>query len=241
MSHSVSTGRYVASENFIGAFGRRQKAGAKRGVLISGGLNQTALSNMPPDHVTGMLTDDAIPVGYADYSNGATWGNDTGRDRVGQAWTFLKSEFGAKTDKVCLYGSSGGAITLLRWAFENPTNVACFVGLIPTTNLVDSHDNNRGGFAANIETAHGISGTYAGNATITTRDPAQHASSLTSFPIRLYYSNNDTIILPFTVTDFAAAVNAAGGNATTVNMGDFGHGANPIYADELAGFLARYA
>ena len=236
MAISTSLGGYVAGETFIGAFGYRQKPLAKRGVLIHGGRTQTALSNLPPDAITDSLNEDLIPVGYADYSNGATWGNDTGSTRVGQAWTYQKATFGAKTDKVCLYGSSMGTTTLLRWALANVGSVACLVGVIPALSLVDLHDQNRGGYAAEIETAHGVSGTYAGNATITARDPLQNAASFT-FPIRFYYSGDDPITVPAAVTSFVAACPSA----SAVNMGNLGHAAASGYEAEISSFLAGYA
>lgn len=242
MATSLSLGGYVASENFAAAFGPRQKALAKRGVLIHGGRGQTCLSNLPPDRITNMLTEDLIPVGYADYSDGKTWGNDTGSTRVGQAWTYQKANWGAKTDKVCLYGASMGCLTLLRWALANVSSVACFVGLIPALSLVSLHDDNTvanaGLSASEIETAHGVSGTYAGNATITARDPLQNAASYT-FPILLMYSGNDPVAVPAAVTSFAAAAP----DVTLVNMGNLGHAASAdlAYGDQLAGFLAAHA
>jgi pimeloyl-ACP methyl ester carboxylesterase len=238
MSTSLRAGGGASSaENFIGCAGQRQKANARRGVLISGGIAQTALSNIPPDRITNALTDDSIPVGYADYAGGSTWGNDTGRTRVGQAWTDLQA-FGAKADKVCLYGASGGCFPLLRWAVANVSSVACFAGIIPGLSLVDAHDNNRGGFAASIETAHGISGTYAGNGTITARDPLQNAAAFT-FPILLFYSANDPVAVPSVVAAFAAAAP----NVTLVNMGNLGHAASADfqYSDQIVAFLAKYA
>jgi hypothetical protein len=235
LATSTGTGQYVAAENHLACF-TATKAGARRGVLVHGGRTQTALGNMPPDGISQALAAEGIPVMYGDYSDGKTWGNDTGSTRAGQLWTYQKANFGAKTDKVCLYGASMGAATLLRWALANVSSVACFAGIIPALSLVDLHDNNRGGFAAEIETAHGVTGTYAGNPTITGRDPGQNAASY-AFPIKLWYSGDDPTVVPATVAAFAAAAP----NCSTVNMGNFGHAANPRYASDVATFLRQYA
>ena len=231
----MGTGAYVASENHVACFTAR-KAGVRRGVLIHGGRGQTALGNLPPDGVTRALAADSIPVMYADYSNGATWGNDVGRDRVGQLWTYQKNTWDAKTDKVCLYGASMGALPLLRWALANLSSVAAIALAIPAVSLVDLHDNNRGGYAAEIETAHGVIGAYAGNATITARDPLQNAAAYAGIPIKIWYSEDDPICVASAVAAFATAA-----AATAVNMGKLGHATDPAYAADVKAFLARYA
>ena len=238
VSTSSGTGQYVASEWHIGCYSRRVKSAARRGVLIHGGRTQTALSNMPPDSITAQLVSDSIPVMYFDCSDGKTWGNPTSVTRTGQAWTYQKNNFGAKTDKVVLYGTSMGALVMFNWALANLSSVAGIVTVNGAVSLIDLHDNDRGGHKAEIETAHGtgVVASYVGNSTITARDPAQNAASFAGVPIKMFYSGNDPICIPSATTAFASA-----SGAETVNMGNLGHATDPAYAPDVAAFIARYA
>lgn len=242
---SSGTGEYVASEDHVAHRGPRQKPLEKRGLIVHGGWGQRGLDGVVPDMVERVMCDDGVPVLFADFSDGKTWGNATGQSRMDSAWTFLKSRCGAKTDKVVLYGASMGAMVCLRWALTNPTKVAAILGVIPANNLVDLHDSAPGVTApqkTDMETKLGISGTYAGNGSITAIDPAQNAASYAGIPILFFYSGNDTTVQPATVTSFCAGV---GASATAVNMGNFGHGAatgtagDAVYAQAVQ-FLERY-
>lgn len=176
-----------------------------------------------------------------------TWGNDASIVKVTDSKTYAQGALGGKSGKVFLCGVSMGALTLLNWAKANPTLVAAFVGILPITNLVWIHDT--GGFKAATEAAYGTGAvaSFVGNSTITAHDPIQTPASFAGFPMKLYYSNNDAIARPTDVTGFASAVNGAGGNCTTVNMGNSsqvigpGHGLENIDPNDVVSFLGQYA
>jgi predicted alpha/beta hydrolase family esterase len=249
LSTSTGTGQYVASETHVGCTGRYTNAGAKRAVLIHGGRGQTALSNMPPDTITRLVVETGAPVMYADYVDGKQWGNDTVQSRISSLWTFAQSSFGAKTDKVVLYGASMGGPCMLNWAIANPTKVAAIALVIPAVDLGDIYDNNTTaslGFTAStdIDAAYGGAGSFSGTVR-TTHNPTLNASALAGIPILQFYSGNDPVCRPATQTAFQAAV---GSSCTIVNMGNYGHAApsppDPSALandDQLIPFLAQHA
>lgn len=243
LSTQVGTGVYVASETHIVHAPRKRFS--KRALIIHGGWGQTALDGLAPAVLQQFAAENGAPTMFADFSDGKTWGNATGQSRVSSAWSFMQSTFGVKTDKVVLYGASMGAMVCLRWAMANPSNVAAIMGMIPANSLVDLHDSAPGitaGQKTDMETKLGVSGTYAGNGTITAIDPFQNPSSFSSIPMLLFYSGDDTTVRPATVTGFATAV---GSNVTAVNMGNYGHGAATGTAGDAviaqaSAFLERY-
>jgi predicted alpha/beta hydrolase family esterase len=240
LSTSVGTGEYVAGETHMGASGPRVVAASRRGVVIHGGRGQSALSNMPPDLITQALVAMGAPVLYGDFVDGRTWGSDLGQTRLGQLWTLQKNNFGAKNDKVVLYGSSMGALVVLNWARANPASVAAIALVIPATDLRDLHDNaaSRGaaaaGAAAEIETAYGGAAAYA--AAATAHNPAENAASYRGLPMKIWYSGDDPTCLPSITTAFAS-----GAGAEAQNIGNFGHGSNSAYAGSVVDFLGSYA
>jgi hypothetical protein len=209
-----------------------------RGSVLCHGHGATSTAYYTSSSTT---TRDIGYVGIAPDCGGATnWGNDASQTALTNAFTYLTTGIlGCKTDKIVLNCGSMGALAGLRWAKDNPTKVAAILLSIPATSLVDLHDNNRGGYAAEMETAHGVSGTYAGNATIIGKDPAQNTSAIAAIgcPIRLYYSTDDPICVPSATTTFGAAV-----GAEMISMGAQGHATgSPYSTDEADLFQARYA
>jgi dienelactone hydrolase len=248
LSTSIGTGQYVAAETHMGCNGRYVKPAARRTVLIHGGWGQSALSNMPPDNITRTVGEMGGPVMYADYVNGKQWGNDTVQSRISSLWSFAQSSFGAKTDKVVLYGTSMGGCCVLNWAIRNVAKVAAILLVIPVVDLGDVYDNNRTsslGFTAStdIDAAYGGAGSFSGTVR-TTHNPTLNAGALAGVPILQFYSGTDPVCVPSTQTAFQAAV---GSSCTIVNMGNYGHGAPPstdpqaqVIAGRAISFLAQY-
>lgn len=235
---SRGVGDIAASEGHTAAWRRTYKlSAAGRGTV----------------HLGGRLTDDfdfdsptstyqayhrelvsTLPGPLITIDSETTWGNSTIRTRISSARTLLNTRFGATTDKVLLSGSSMGGLNVLSWAIQNPTLVKAIALATPAVNLDYMHDNNVGGYAAEIDTAYG--GLAAYNAAVAAHDPYQNTATLSGIPMKLWYSTDDPFIDPSHVTTFASAV-----GASTVNMGAVGHTLPSQAFNEVSGFLAEYA
>lgn len=114
---------------------------------------------------------------------GATWGNDASINAITDLVSDLNVRYGTRTDKVALYGESMGALTMLNWAWRNPSKVAYIAMTIPALNLTDIHDDNLFGFGASIEAAYGGLAGY--NAARATHDPMLNLNLITPFGDRI--------------------------------------------------------
>lgn len=170
--------------------------------------------------LAGHIAHAGIPVIGAEMSKQA-WGNDASQTDIGNAITRLAAQTGAPSTKVCLVGVSMGGLTALRYAINNPTKVACVVGIIPLTNLVYMYENNVGGSQAEIATAWGVTAPAA----LPTNADIQSQADLLTVPTKLYYSGSDATIRPVDTTGFASA---AGTPITPVNVGTLGHSEDTI-------------
>lgn len=169
----------------------------------------------------------ALPVISADFG-GQLWGSDTAQARVSSLWTYFQSR-GVGSTEVDIIAISMGAVTGLNWALANSGKVRRFIGVNPAVDLSDIYTNNRSGLQAEI------GGVYGG-APPSNHDPAQNAAACDtaiSGTIDLYYSTNDTVVIPATVTTFATAA-----NATAHSLGAVGHSAGSLTSAEIAALLA---
>lgn len=199
------------------------------------GVNETQLADNL--RVMQAVSDVNLPILSMDMGGPATWGNDAAIAKVTDAKAYAQGALGGKAGKVLLWGGSMGSLAVLNWAKANPTLVAAVACALPANDLVNLHANAT--FTAEIETAYGGAAGYA--AAVAAHDPSQNAASLTGFPIKLWYSTNDTTVVPSTVTAFQAAVNAAGGNCQIQSMGAIGHTITAISESDVATFLRAYA
>jgi pimeloyl-ACP methyl ester carboxylesterase len=180
------------------------------------------------------VTDSEIPVASGDYGSTDHWGNDTSITRVGELWTYAQAR-GFTSDQVYLLTVSMGTLAALNWARQNPTKVAAVVAITPAIDLQDIHDVSRPDLATGINTAYGNEAGYL--AALPTHSPAEYAAELNGdFPIRAYYSTDDSSVTPSTVTDFCTA---AGGEA--ISLGAVGHSAGSLDGDDVASFFAANA
>lgn len=162
------------------------------------------------------------------------WGNDAALARLDQAIAWSSATLGAKAPaKVGIIGSSMGSLMAMRYARANPSSIAFLILITPLVNMDDFVGNNRGGYQSSVYSAYGGSTAY--NAAAATIDPSQYPTALTGIPIRLYYSEDDTLALPTLIDPFISAV---GGSAIDkVSLGSVGHaGASAFvdYADSLS-------
>jgi pimeloyl-ACP methyl ester carboxylesterase len=171
-----------------------------------------------------------------------TFGNSTSATRVGQLRAYLQGTLGAAAGPVDLRSGSGGFAAAVRYAKANPANVRTIIGMNPLVDLRDLHDNNRGGFAAEVETAFGGAAGYAADVASGNASEPGTLGPLAAIPILLFYARDDPYIPVATVTAFRAAVLAAGGSCEIESMGAVGHTA-PVAAapsKALVEFLAAH-
>lgn len=169
----------------------------RRGVVYAHSLGGTYLSafdsTVARDPLSTFAADGGMPTLCTTLGGTSTWGNDASQTAMSADFTELTTTHGAKTDKVFLYAASMGGLPSLRWTLANPAKVAGVALVCPCVDLAYEHDQDVFGYGAIIETAHGITGTYAGNATITARDPMQQTAAMaaTGVPIKMWYASND--------------------------------------------------
>jgi S-formylglutathione hydrolase FrmB len=158
------------------------------------------------------------------------WYNQTGMTRASTGFTYVTSNFGVKTDKILLTGYSMGGGSALIWAAHNPSKVA---GVFVTNPALSITAIWQGTYGQTSTLASGINAAYGGTYSPTSTD-AQYGGTVQSvrdayymsqngsaslwieFPITIWYGGADPFIDPASVTGFASAINAAGGNVTLV-------------------------
>lgn len=169
---------------------------------------------------------------------GNVWGNDTAIARVGLSKTYLQGTAAyqpqAKAGGVFLVGGSMGAAAALNWARQNLSSVKAIALLIPAVDVDDIHDNNRNGYAAEIETAY--TNLAGWDAAVSTHNPVTYAAELTGIPIKVWYSSSDPICVPATASAFATA-----SGATLRSLGAVGHTSATVDASEITDFFQAYA
>lgn len=140
-----------------------------------------------------------------------SWGNDTAMTSLTALHTYATSKMGGATKVILMGGSQGGAHAT-RWAAANPTKVACVALGIGAVDIEDIRANNRNGYQASVEAAHGLA---AGQSVPAGRSGVSVAPSLT-VPVLDYYSDDDPICVAATHAAFAAA------NPTMIDSRSFG-------------------
>lgn len=207
-----------------------------RGCLYFWGHGNTAKTGRNALYWNGVQFDIAaagIPLFTADFT-GDHWGNDASIATVASARTAMNAQLGPRTDKVLLAGISMGALLALNWARQNLASVAAVALVTPAVSLQDIHDNNRGGYAAEIEAAY--DGLAAYTAALPTHNPVEYAAELEGVPIEVWRSTTDTICTQATVDAFAATT-----GAEVHSLGAVGHTAGALDGQDIANFLLEHA
>lgn len=215
---SYSVGTVNASEACLIYRPKFPPTAAKRGIVYCHGNAGTAAEPLTAggrDLIRGLVNAGHI-VAATDLGGLSTWGNDTVISRITDLKNYLLGTLGTKPGGVVLAGQSMGGLAALDWAAANPTLVSCVVGLLPVVNLTDVHDNNRGGYQASIDAAY--AGGYTEATYGATHNPTTmaNAAKYAGMPLRIFYGDTDTIVLPSTVTAFATAT---GATATSLSGG----------------------
>lgn len=187
---------------------------------LTGALATSGISTAYP-RLQAWLADCGWPIVTPDLA-GDTACNDTGTTRVGEARTWIQaSPQSAKSGKVILLGWSEGGGTAMKYALDNPTNVAAMILLQPLSDLQDVVTNNRGGFASLVNAAY--SGGYSDATYGAAHNPKLFASTLaaSNIPAWVAYATDDTVVIP---TSVASVVTSLGSTATVGLTSTGGHG-----------------
>jgi pimeloyl-ACP methyl ester carboxylesterase len=217
---SAGVGRAIAAQNdLLLTCPTWRRNATRRPLVFCHGAGGDAFSIFGFGLETIRAAQDGAAVASTDLGGTYTWGNPTSVAAIGSARTFIHSALVTATDKCVLVGSSMGALAALNYARANPALVAGIALLLPSLDLRDLHDNNRGGFAAGIEAAYGgTAGTFDAQATAS--NPAEHLAAIDALdvPIHVWASTDDPIALWSIVQTFAAAT-----GATVHSVGAAGH------------------
>lgn len=217
--------------------------GTRRGIVFCHGAGVTelyAIDQSSPNMAALLraIVDAGYPV-LASLCAGNNWGNDGGIAKVSAARTYLQGTLGAKSGKVILIGNSMGGCLSYAWARANLTSVACIVGILPVSDLNDIVTNNRGGLGAEASGAY--SGGYSEATYGATHNPVNFAAQLSGLPIQAWSASDDTIVVPSTVTAFAAGVGSSVETHNTLTGGHSDSTYGQISAATVLTFLAAHA
>jgi hypothetical protein len=206
-------GLFVPNEYGILMVPRRWKPGGKA-ALYCAGYAQGAWNlrfwfmwaNLLKAGVAIMSTDcgdiPTAPGGTAATGNGGSgsWGNATAMASLTTLYNYTQTKLHADPKVILNGGSQGGALAT-RWAAANPAKVSCVALGIGAVNIEDIRANNRNGYQASVQTAHGLAAGAPVPAGVT---GVSVAPSLT-VPVLDYYSDDDPICVKATHDAFAAA------------------------------------
>lgn len=152
-----------------------------------------------------------FPVGGPTAPN--TWGNATGRSRLGDVASWLRTAHLAPNDDLVLIGASHGTTWAFDYAIANPDAVACIVAILPIVDLTAVRDGDVLGLRAGIDTAWGVAHPAA---LPEGADPSLNTEDLDGIPIQLWYASDDPVSV-----NLAAFASATG--AELHNVGALGH------------------
>lgn len=215
---------------------RLYATGQKPAVLYAHGLNAQPwgpINNPMPG--LERLSELGFAVSSHALGGVATWGNSASQTKMGDAKAYMQAApVSAKAGPVLLYGGSMGTLTALNYTLANPSNVLAVAAILPAVSLQSLRDN--AAYTASVEAAYGGNAGYL--AALATHSPLVRAAEFASLgiPMKLWYSTDDTVVIPSTVTDFAAA-----SGASLQSMGATAHTVPDRFGYESAEWLASHA
>lgn len=238
-STRINSGNVYASEFCIDMTPKFPSAAKVPGVAFVHGAGSDATYCLAPYGTQSTLTQrvGSVYPAIAGDNGGDTWGSSTGVARLDGYLTRLKARTDADPAKYALICASMGGLVALNYAAQAAVKPRAIVGVIPVMNTNDIVTNNRGGYAAAVNTAYG---TYNEAAMGGTYNPwtMRAAAKLQGIPMLFFYGQADTICIPQYTQDFAAA---DPNNRTLISMTS-GHDENSYLtanaqADTIMAFL----
>ncbi len=164
-----------------------------------------------------------------------TWGNQTEVNIISDAFVHAQQNYGFAPHKVHLMAASMGTVCVLNWATQNIGKVASIGLMLPAVNPQEMQDDNLVGVYGLPEpdTAFNNDGIIPD-----LYNPSENTGILSAAPIKMWYSNNDSVCHVDQVETFGPLV-----NAEMVNLGDMppvigitGHALNGIVHQEVVDF-----
>lgn len=241
---SIGSARIVAGELDLIALPRNGGFGKRLVVLASG------VWGVPSDYLdlavnpgTARNLRAVVDAGYAvvnvQLGGPTNFGKDACLTSFDALLTWAAANLpGVLTDRVILWGNSGGNSAALRIAADRPTKVAAVVGTQPLSDIEDVRTRNVLGLRSTVDAAWGV--TYP--TPIPTRgNPLLRGGDLAGLPYRAYASTGDTTV-PVATVDALVAVIGPTASRVTAGSAEHGDGA-PMSTDphDLVGFLNTYA
>lgn len=244
-----------------------KRDGTKMGIVFCHFLGGTAtipmldVANNPNFRriITAIVDVVGLPVVSTDLGGAGGWNSNATMTKVSEARTWLQSASGggAKAGKIGLLCWSMGGSAAVRWAADNPSLVACMVGLQPASDLNDFRNFNRAaGWSGTVQNVPQIGrgiNVALGLADFSTADYPTHGQSLatlpsgtdpllhhpTTIPAKAWATSDDAVVIASTV--YTLWEGLMGGQV--IDAGTGGHsdtGLNTVDAMEVAQFFADH-
>ena len=203
-------------------FGKRRiyRLRSKRGLFALYGSTGVKDSWFALDQALGYLAPTVEDAGHpvASMDMGTKWANSSFHTDMASLRTAAEADYFAPFDAHAI-GVSMGGLSVCMDAINNPDKIRSLQLVIPAIDPLDVYTNNRAGFAAEVAAAHG-GGAPPDSANASAEE---NMAALAAFPIRIYYSTDDTVT-PLSVTQaFIDGVTAAGGDIEAISLGAVGH------------------
>jgi acetyl esterase/lipase len=215
------TGRYQASEKHL-VITRRD---TPRNATKTGIIHCHGYQSSPAEAAYAGLYDwrkvlwraaaGGIPVMAIDAAGQASFGNAASTTALQNALTWFGANYGVRTDRIMLSGTSMGAsVALNYWKNGTPPTTAAFIGFFPA---LDWTDSGLSSFATARDTAYTNNAGWLAAKSV--RNPQDYASTITP-PMHLIHSSGDANARSAAVTAFAAA--ATSSTVTTTALASAG-------------------
>ena len=209
---------------------------AVSGVVYCGGRGASCLAatEAPYSRIPMAIEAAGFPVVDSSLGGGHTWGNDAALEGIDSAADLLVLRHGCRPDGVLLFAGSMGVLGALSWASRNRSRVLAVAATLPVVDIADVHDQDRGGFASEIETAYGGRQGYAHQ--VAGHNPAALVATLAGLRFKAWYSTNDPIA---SAPALEAFVDALGPPAAARSLGPIGHSAGKADPEEIVEHFRR--
>jgi poly(3-hydroxybutyrate) depolymerase len=236
-SRTIGVGGYHAGERYMVTTPTPHRPGCPL-VVVAHGAGGTGHSYTGPARRSlNLLADAGIVSITADLGSTEAphdgWGNDTAVARIDEVIAWAATEWDCVTDRIGLIGDSAGGATALNWARANPAETAAVATRVGAVDIGSIFQGGAGDpFLVGL-----INNAYGGNwaAAAATHDPALNTALLAPLAdrIRIYYSENDSLIPAAPVVAAAAAIGCRAFNIGAVDHDPFG----AMHDRDLAGWM----
>lgn len=241
MAHrSTGDGRYHTGETDTTIVGDTYSGDGPLIVVCHGAGNTSVTYADTPGNRRDLefLADRGCVVVIPDFTGAnGTWGNDAALTRIGEIRTYAAATWGADLNRMGFIADSAGTMDALNYHWRNPSHIKCTAARIPVVAADALHDRN-------VLLGNLINSAYTNeagwDAAKANRDPSASAPAalIEAFAddVRIWYSTDDTIVLPADVTTFT---NLTGVRA--IPLGAIGHDqavlSAAVHADAQAAWI----